>query len=280
LLLNRIFDSSIIKLRFDTSKSRYTFENVLGNHEHDSGDLTVIHAGATTPKSQAELNIGSDYSLNTRGTTELLKILPKLPKRIIYLSTSDVYASTSNSINEATAPTHHNAYVRSKIACEELIQNYSQRLGCESIILRIGSVFGPNNVTYRKVIDVMIEDAILKGTIELLGTGHERRPFIFEQDLVSQIVQLQRIETLPKVINLVGEMDRTVNQVLEGILKRFPKTRVQRSLNLAFRESPFDQRTFDRTVFWKTLPDFVFSDFEESIGRTIDARLAKHNPRF
>lgn len=276
-LLHKAFsDRPVIKLRFDISESHYNWDNSNLDICYQSEDFTIIHAGALTPKSQKELNSRDDYSLNTISTIKLLEILPKPPKRILYLSTADVYVSSTDFINEFTSPIPHNAYTKSKIASEDLIRSYAQSKGCESVLLRIGSVFGPNNLNYRKAIEVMINDAMTKGVIELVGTGNERRPFVFEDDLISQIVHLEGKECLPEVINLVGDKDRTVNQVLETILKRFPQTSIRRNHNSVFQGSIFDERQFNRKVFWQVLPDFVFSDFEESIGRTIDAQFAQH----
>ncbi|MGN0014988.1 MAG: NAD-dependent epimerase/dehydratase family protein, partial [Candidatus Gastranaerophilaceae bacterium] len=102
----------------------------------------LVHAGAFTPKKREQMEDVTLNLSNVINTDYLLKNLPNIPKKIIYISTVSVYSPTKNVINEETPLGGDSVYGLSKLMCEKIIQNYCIQNEIPYQILRLSVIYG------------------------------------------------------------------------------------------------------------------------------------------
>lgn len=179
---------------------------------------TIIHLGAFTPKSSRDVNdITGAYS-NIRSTERLLSSkLPKL-KRIIYISTLDVYGDVEGVISENTLPHPYTMYGWSKLYCEEMVKSYCEINDIVYCILRLGHVCGEGEEKYKKVLPIMIQSAITNRDLVIYGSGEVYRNFIYVKD-VAKIIAKSVTVCKSDIINVVGDENITINRIAERVIQ-------------------------------------------------------------
>lgn len=175
----------------------------------------LVHAGAFTPKTVGESNqiIGSVN--NILFTEQLLGLPWKALRKIVFLSTLDVYAHTTDLVRESTPTIPASLYGLSKLYCERMIEAFAEEGGMSSQILRIGHVYGPGEERYGKVIPRTIQNIVAGKDVELWGDGRELRSFIYVDDVVLAVLNAIDLVTQPGVINVVGGRTICVRDLLE-----------------------------------------------------------------
>lgn len=176
---------------------------------------TILHIGAWIPKNIKDANNLSKSISNILSTYKLLDSqLPNL-KRIVFISTIDVYQD-SDLITENTWTIPETIYGWSKLYCEKLIKEYCVQHDCIAQILRLGHVYGEGEEAYKKVIPVMIQNIIDGQDIHIYGDGTAKRTYIYIDDVAQAIIKsllLEKTET----INIVGNEMVTINDLAEYI---------------------------------------------------------------
>lgn len=188
----------------------------------DNIDL-IIHLGAFTPKSWAEVDLIEDICRdNITGTRTLIESLPSIPKRIVFASTIDVYAPplAGYMIDEASPLGDWGLYGVSKLFCERLIRVYARELGCGYAILRYGHIFGPGEGAYEKLIPKTIHN-LLRGEPPVLnGNGNAERDYLYVDDAVEATLRAATatIEELGPV-NIVRGTSTSLREIAEHLIK-------------------------------------------------------------
>lgn len=178
----------------------------------------LIHAGAFTPKCGTEANQIKSCNSNIAFTEELLALPWRNLKKIIFLSTVDVYNNFDCPISEATLTVPTTLYGMSKLYCERMMSLHAAERGIAIQVLRIGHVYGPGEEQYVKVIPKAIERIIAGGDVELWGEGEELRSFIYISDVVTAILKAVELQEEPGVINVVGGNVISIRDLLEKLI--------------------------------------------------------------
>lgn len=163
----------------------------------------LLHAGAFTPKTAAEANDVAGCNSNIGFTHRLLHVpMPRL-KKIVYLSTLDVYAQ-AEPISEQTPTLPVTLYGQSKLYCEKMVSAFAGAHGMVAQVLRIGHVYGPGEEKYAKFLPQAIRNIAAGKPVELWGDGAELRSFIYIDDVVAAVLNALALEADAGVINVVG----------------------------------------------------------------------------
>ena len=178
----------------------------------------LIHAGAFIPKCGTEANQIKSCNSNIAFTEELLALPWRNLKKIIFLSTLDVYNNLDCPISEATLTVPTTLYGMSKLYCERMMSLHAAERGIAIQVLRIGHVYGPGEEQYVKVIPKAIERIIAGGDVELWGEGEELRSFIYISDVVTAILKAVELQEEPGVINVVGGNVISIRDLLEKLI--------------------------------------------------------------
>ncbi len=183
----------------------------------------LFHLGAFIPKTIESANrIHDIYECNLLGTRCLLESLPDRPKRIVFASTIDVYGfPTQGEILDEQSPIRSESlYGASKFFCEKLIQLYCRQNKCEFSILRYGSIFGPGEEAYGKLIPFVIKDLLQEKTPVLFGDGSAERDYLFVDDVVEATLRaaFSSIRELGP-LNIVSGKSYPLRQVVETLIQ-------------------------------------------------------------
>lgn len=257
LLINKLGTESVIAL---TSKDIPNINCIIYDTIQDFGldknqfdDIThVIHAGAFTPKDMNQANDIKQCFGNIEFTTELLSYNYINLKKIINLSTLDVYESTAETLSEYSKIQPVSLYGSSKLYCEEMVKAFTKQRELEYLNLRVGHVYGPGEEKYKKVLPIAIQNILQDKPLELWGDGNDLRSFIFIQDVVQAIVNSLKASVKNKDINIVSGVAVSIKELLEKTIKVSGK-----NVTINQRESNHKKRdlVFDNSLLLATLLD-------------------------
>lgn len=203
----------------------------------------LIHAGAFIPKSTVEANMPAGCNGNIYFTEKLLNLPFKNLKKIIYLSTVDVY-ETVELTTESTPTIPATLYGFSKLYCEKMTTIFSTNNNLTCQILRIGHVYGPGEEKFSKFLPNTIKKIIAGDQVELWGEGDEMRSFIYIHDVTTAIVNAVHLQEKVGVINIVGgvaiSMSKLADKLIDISRKRVKV--IKKDFNGAKRNYIFDNK--------------------------------------
>lgn len=229
--------------------NNYNFdENYLFNNGCKDVD-TIIHIGAFTPKALSDANNMNNCILNISSTLKLINSnLPKL-KRFIFISTLDIYSEDNDILSESSKVKPISLYGWSKLYCEEMIKVFSEERKITYQILRLGHVFGEGEEKYKKILPLTIKKVINNEEIQIWGDGKAIRTFIYIDDVVKAIINSVNLQS-SNIINIVGEEQITINELVNDIIKIS-----QKNIKINYIHPEFKNRNliFDNSLMKKLL---------------------------
>lgn len=250
----------------------YSFDDNLFLENNLESIHTIIHAGAFTPKNNEESNNITLSNSNIFNTEKLLKLnLPNL-KRLIFLSTLDVY-DLAEMISEQSAVKPISLYGFSKLYCEEMVKNWGNQNNKLTQILRIGHVYGPGEEVYRKLIPITISKILENKSIEIWGSGEEKRSFIYIKDAVKAILNSIKLEEDFGIINITSSTSVTVKELVKQIIKiTKPNHKIEYiASNHTSRDLVFDNSKMKKYLLSE------FTSIEEGLSNEINFMKNKLN---
>ncbi|MFC6380484.1 NAD-dependent epimerase/dehydratase family protein [Psychrobacter glacincola] len=230
-----------------------TIQN-FGLHSDQFDDIThIIHAGAFIPKDRQKSDDMKKCYENLEFTQELLSFDYKKLKRIINLSTIDVYKATSEILSEDSLIEPVSLYGLSKLYCEAMVHAFARERKLESLNLRIGHVYGPGEEKYKKVMPITISNILQGKPVELWGDGSDLRSFIFVQDVVQAIINALETNVEYESINVVSGNAVSIKHLLQKIIAISGKIVIvnYRESNHQKRNLVFDNRLLTSTLLEK-----------------------------
>lgn len=154
-----------------------------------------------------------DYEVTVDGTENLLSIAKEKDiKKIVYMSTADVYGDREGDIDE-TAPLAYtgNEYNRMKIDAEKVCQSFIKE-GLPIIILRPSIIYGPFSRNWTVHFSKLLQERKI-GVLEEIGEGICN--LIYIDDLVSFIALcLENDNPIGEIYNVAINEKITWNQYL------------------------------------------------------------------
>ena len=158
----------------------------------------VIHLAALSRVVWCEERPEECISINVKGTQNLLQSLSKLREKpwFIFSSSREVYGNSETlPVRESFPLLPVSKYAEAKCAGEEIIREYSSKLGMKSTILRLSNVYGNERDISDRVIPKFIIKALKGEKLVIYGKG-KFFDFTFIQDAISGI--LKAVERLEK----------------------------------------------------------------------------------
>jgi UDP-glucose 4-epimerase len=152
----------------------------------------VIHLASLTAKDKADAYAAEEYRKhNVIATEHLLKSLEmKSPAYLMYVSTIDVYGTPSGVINEETTTHPETRYAISKSEAEVVCRQWCEAHNVTCCIARLGSIYGPGERKYKKVVPMFIRTALAQRPLPVLGDGGARRQFLYVDDAARALIRL------------------------------------------------------------------------------------------
>jgi UDP-glucose 4-epimerase len=190
--------------------------DVISEHEVMDVDY-LIHAGAFIPKNKSQANSIDGSIENVIFTRKLMSAPWRRLRKVVHLSTIDVYGLATGVMSEETQPNPQSLYAHSKLFSEKIVESFAIQHHADLQIVRVGHVFGPGEDEYQKLIPTAIRSILRDQVVDLHGDGSARRSYIYVRDLVNGVLRLLRTTSRSGVLNAVGIRPVTVLEVVQGI---------------------------------------------------------------
>ena len=127
---------------------------------------------------------------NIYGTYTILELMRTYNKRLIQISTDEVYGSLkTDSATEKFKFNPSNPYAATKASAELLVNSYVNTYNLDCIITRCTNNFGPRQF-YEKLIPKTIILASQNNKIPIYGTGKNIRDWIFVDDHCKAVIKV------------------------------------------------------------------------------------------
>lgn len=182
----------------------------------------IIHCAAHFANQNSIDNPHKDLNYNIKGTLNLLTFAKAHNiRKFIYLSSSCVYSSKLNLIENSNIRPIETPYAISKYSAELYVEFFSSFYKLKSTVIRVFNTYGPGELThkYRNVIPKFIDHALKNKDITITGKGNEVRDFTFVDDLVNLIKEILICKKKFLVVNSCTGRKTTINQLAQKIIK-------------------------------------------------------------
>ena len=165
---------------------------------------------------------------NIRGTETVIEMTHKYNKRLLVMSTSEIYGkNTSDSLSEEDdrilgSPLKSRwSYSEAKAIDEILAYTYWREKGLETVIIRLFNTVGPRQTgSYGMVIPRFVGQALRNEPITVFGDGNQTRCFCHVGDVVEGLVALsEHPEAFGKVFNLGGGEEVSIRELAERVIE-------------------------------------------------------------
>ncbi len=165
---------------------------------------------------------------NIRGTETVIEMTHKYNKRLLVMSTSEIYGkNTSDSLSEEDdrilgSPLKSRwSYSEAKAIDEILAYTYWREKGLETVIIRLFNTVGPRQTgSYGMVIPRFVGQALRNEPITIFGDGNQTRCFCHVGDVVEGLVALsEHPKAFGKVFNLGGGKEVSIRELAERVIE-------------------------------------------------------------
>lgn len=165
----------------------------------------VVHLAANADVRFGSLNPRRDFEQNTLATFHVLDAMRLSGiKQIAFASTGSVYgeASVIPTPEDAPFPIQTSFYAASKLACEGLVEAYSEAYGFRSFIFRFVSILG-ERYTHGHVFDFVKSLRADPSTLRVLGNGKQRKSYLYVHDCIdAMLAAFERATDRLTILNL------------------------------------------------------------------------------
>jgi len=177
----------------------------------------VVHLAAETLPERFINDPHRSYQTNITGTLNVLEFCRINNARLIFISTSGVYAEKNGAICEDDSIKPSNPYSFSKYIGEQLCHQYFKDFSVPVTVLRLFNVYGHGqNNTF--LISYII-DSIINNTELILKSPYSQRDFIYIEDVCRAIYKCLSVEDRGFEIFNVGYGEAvSVNNIAEKVI--------------------------------------------------------------
>jgi dTDP-glucose 4,6-dehydratase len=205
---------------------------------------------------------------NVNGVFTILEVIKKLKKKLIHISTDEVFGSLKNkSANEEYKFNPSSPYSATKASSELLINSYRLTYDCDCIITRCTNNYGPRQF-HEKLIPKVIHLASKNKKIPVYGNGKNIRDWIFVNDHCKAIFEVLKKGKSGESYNISSNAELDNITIIEKILEIMNKSTdlmefVEDRPGHDFRYS-LDSSKISKEIGWKNK-----TLFEDGISKTI-----------
>ena len=237
-------------------------EKLISEHEI----IVNFAAESFVDRSIAEAKPFLDSNIN--GVFTILEIMKKLKKKLIHISTDEVFGSLKKeSANEGYRFNPTSPYSATKASSELLINAYHSTYDCDCIITRCTNNYGPKQFS-EKLIPKVILLANKNKKIPIYGNGKNIRDWIFVKDHCNAITKVLEKGKSGESYNISSNSEFDNITIVERILEIMGKSTdlmefVEDRPGHDFRYS-LDSSKISKEIGWKNK-----TSFDEGINETV-----------
>lgn len=192
----------------------------------------IIHLAAFTDATKSLVN-KKKYLENNIGITKKILNFAKLNKsKLIYISSTSIYGSQRNVINEDCDSSELNPqspYAVSKLEEEKLIKEFNKKYNLKSVILRFGTIFGiSEGMRFHTAVNKFCYQASIGQKITVWKTAlNQKRPYLDLEDGVRSILFCIKQNIFNGEVYNVLTHNLTVKEIVNEIKKTYPKQEIK-----------------------------------------------------
>lgn len=184
----------------------------------------VYHLASTVGVDLVDIDPKLTSVNNIKSTMNLLPLLEKHRKKIIFTSTSEVYGSKeSGSFHEDdNLVIGSPKKLRWSYACSKLMQEFMIRsFNVDSIIVRLFNVVGPKQTgEFGMVLPRFVDCAKTNKPFKIYGNGQQVRCFCHINDCVDALVTLSKTESCyNEIFNIGNDIESTILELAERVMQ-------------------------------------------------------------
>ena len=243
--------------------NRNLMEELIGNSD------AVINFAAETFVDRSILDANQFLVSNIRGTYTILEILRKQKKRLVQISTDEVYGSLENgSATEDFRYNPSNPYAATKASAELLVNSYVKTYDLDCVITRCTNNYGPRQF-YEKLIPKTIFLANQDKKIPIYGTGKNIRDWIFVDDHCEAVYNVLLNGKSGESYNISSNNELDNTTIVKTILELMNKS--DNLIEYVDDRPGHDLRySLDSTKIRNSLGWNNKTNFDDAIRKTID----------
>lgn len=204
-------------------------ENIEGNISDLFKDVDIVFHLAALTRPQWSINhVAETDDINVHGTVKVLEYCrDNKVKRVIFMSSSNLYGNNIYPTPEDVKPNPMNAYALSKLIGEQYCQLFEKVYGLEFNAIRPFNVYGarmPVSGIWTSAVATFIDVLKNNKPLEMFGNGQQRRDFIYIDDVIDQMLLMAHSKIHGEVFNCGSGENTSINELFDLICKIFGKT--------------------------------------------------------
>ena len=229
----------------------------------------IINFAAETFVDRSILDANQFLVSNIRGTYTILETIRKQKKRLIQISTDEVYGSLENeSATEEYRFNPSNPYAATKASAELLVNAYVKTYDLDCVITRCTNNYGPRQF-YEKLIPKTIFLANNNKKIPIYGKGKNIRDWIFVDDHCDAVYNVLMNGKSGQSYNISANNEIDNISLVKKILEIMDKS--SDLINFVEDRPGHDLRySLDSTKIRNSLGWNNKTNFDDAIRKTID----------
>jgi CDP-paratose 2-epimerase len=257
-------------------RDRYRLESAV----HQAG--AIFHFAAQVAVTTSVENPEEDFSINLRGTVQLLECIRTSPRRtpLLFTSTNKVYGDLEDialecsenryqpldsrvlhtGVGEDQPLRFHSPYGCSKGGADQYVLDFTKTYNLPAVVFRMSCIYGPHQFGTEDqgwVAHFLIR-ALENMPVVLYGDGRQVRDILFVEDLVdAMMLATDRIEELSgRAFNIGGGPDNTISllelfDLIQRLHGSLPPVRFSNWRRGDQRYYVSDIRRFQAATGWK-----------------------------
>ena len=207
--------------RYKFVKSNIKNQKII-NELVSKNDL-VINFAAESHVDRSISNPKLFLDTNIIGTYSILEAIRKYDKKLVQISTDEVYGSLKkNSADETFILNPSSPYSSSKASADLLVKSYNITYGCDIKISRCTNNYGPRQFP-EKLIPKVIINALNDKSIPVYGNGKNIRDWLYVIDHCRAIQKIIEKGKSGEIYNIAGKNEIDNNTIIKIILKSLNK---------------------------------------------------------
>lgn len=192
----------------------------------------VIHLAAIT-NAEGSFKIKEQVEqINYEGTIKVADASMNINAKMIYLSTTSVYGTQSEEIDEACAKEDlkpQSPYAESKLKGEYYLKELGESKGINFVIFRFGTICGTSpGMSFHTAINKFCWQAVNEEPLTIWRTAlNQRRPYLALDDAIRAIIFAIKKDIFNKKIYNVVTDNMTVQQIIDIIEQQIPELHIE-----------------------------------------------------
>ena len=208
----------------DDPRLRVFDADILGNIDGLFYGIDVVfHLAALTRPQWSIQHVSETDEVNVHGTVKVLEhCRDNKVKRIVFMSSSNLYGEAEYPTSETVKPNPMNPYALQKLIGEQYCQLFAKLYGLEWNAIRPFNVYGtrmPITGIWTSAVATFIDVLKNDKPLQMFGDGNQRRDFVYIDDLVEQLILAAHSHIYGEAFNCGSGTNDSINELLKMICK-------------------------------------------------------------